>query len=254
MSTLRLFRSKKRRAPPAVPAGTRVYAVGDIHGSSVQLETLLDEIVGDLEAAPSARNLVVFIGDYFDRGLCSRDVIDRLATDPLPQCQTVFLKGNHESMALGFLADPDAGPSWLNAGGLATLLSYGVTFPDPQNPQPYLAEIQARFYEALPSTHRDFFQRLRLWHREGDYLFVHAGINPFRSLDNQTEDDLLWGHPDFLLSTADYGVVVVHGHSVRDSPEVRPNRIGIDTGAYATGRLTCLVLEGTEHRWLQTGL
>lgn len=250
---MRLFRSKKRRQPPAVPADTRVYAVGDIHGSSRELSTLLDEIAADLMAAPSARSLVVFVGDYFDRGLYSRDVIDRLATDPLPQCQTVFLKGNHESMVLGFLADPDAGRSWLNAGGLETLQSYGVALPEPENPLPHLAEIQARFYEALPSAHRDFFQQLRLWHREGDYLFAHAGINPTRSLDNQTEDDLLWGNPEFLASTADYGVVVVHGHSIQDSPDVQPNRIGIDTGAYATGRLTCLVLEGTERRWLQTG-
>jgi len=253
MKLLSLFRPKKRLSAPAVPANTRVYAVGDIHGSSPQLKTLLDRIAGELEAAPCDRNLVVFIGDYVDRGLNSREVIDLLVQDPFPQARAVFLKGNHERMMLDFLADPEAGRGWLNAGGLATLLSYGVTLPDPQNPLHHLPETQARFREALPAAHRDYLQRLRLWHREGNYLFAHAGINPSRSLDDQTEADLLWGNELFLGSTLDYGFVVVHGHSVRDRPEVMANRIGIDTGAYATGRLTSLVLESAERRWLQTG-
>lgn len=247
--------SRRRRVParePRVPVGTRVYAVGDIHGRQDLLIRLLEAIREDAASDPPDRRVLVYIGDYVDRGLESKAVIDLLLGDPMPGFESVFLKGNHEDWLLRFLADPAVGHEWLPHGGLATLLSYGVVLPEGGSHHQLLRHARESLGCALPATHRAFLEALSLSHSEGDYLFVHAGIRPGIPVEAQDEQDLLWIRDPFISDGSDHGVVVVHGHSVSDAPEVLRNRIGIDTGAYATGRLACLVLEGAGRRFIST--
>lgn len=236
-----------------LPEGTRLYAIGDIHGRADLLSELLDLIRKDAARAPERRTVLVTLGDYVDRGEWSRHVVDMLLEDPLPGAELVALKGNHEELLLRFLEEPDAvSRLWLGNGGDATLRSYGI------EPSRYLPlgdgwqRMSRLLAEALPEPHRRFFEALRLHHAEGGYLFVHAGIRPGLPLEEQTAETLLWVRDLFLSSEADHGSVVVHGHTVTWAPEQRANRIGIDTGAFMTGRLTCLVLSGTERRFLST--
>ena len=245
-------RRGRARGAPRIPPATRVYAVGDVHGQLEALTRLVAMIRGDAENALTARRVVVFLGDYVDRGLESRRVLDFLLAGPLPNFETVFLKGNHDAWLLAFLEDAAVGPEWLNAGGQATLLSYGVAVPPGPRSAANLESTREAFARSLPAAHRGFLESLRLRHVEGDYAFVHAGIRPGISLDEQQEQDLLWIRTEFTEDRSDHEVMVVHGHSVTERPEVRDNRIGIDTGAYATGRLTCLVLEGESRRFLTT--
>lgn len=236
----------------AVPRGMRVYAIGDIHGRLDLLERLLDQIARD---AASARDLVkhlVFLGDYVDRGPQSRAVIDRLAAGPPSGFGAIHLRGNHEAALLDALDDPRVGARWIAFGGGATLSSYGVAPPAEDASLERLVETQRRFRAALPPQHLDFLRRLRTCVTIGDYHFVHAGIRPGVPLDRQRDSDRLWIREEFLHSYADHGKVVVHGHTIAPQPEVRSNRIGIDTGAFATNRLTALVLEGTDRRFLCT--
>jgi len=195
--------------------------------------------------------VLAYLGDYVDRGHDSRGVIDLLLEDPPDGFERVFLKGNHEDMLLHFLAEPADGPLWLINGGRETLMSYGVR-QAPGVGGIAFDTLRDDFARALPPEHRDFLLRLVLTHREGDYLFVHAGIRPGVAVEAQDENDLIWIREDFLLSDRPHDQVVVHGHTPTMAPEQRANRIGIDTGAYATGRLTCLALEGTERRFLVT--
>lgn len=199
--------------------------------------------------AVADRRVLVFLGDYVDRGLESREVIDFLLADPLPGFETVFLKGNHDAWLLEFLGDAALGGSWLPAGGNATLVSYGVSAP----PGPdYLESLRKAFVQAIPDAHRAFLEGLALQHVEGGYAFSHAGIRPGTALAEQLEEDLLWGRDEFISDRTDHGKVVVHGHFFTAEPDIQCNRIGIDTGAYATGRLTCLVLQGRSQRFLST--
>ena len=244
-----LFRRRPRAAVHAacVPPGTRVYAVGDIHGALGALVRIVGRIREDCGAE---RCVVVFLGDYVDRGLDSRGVIDFLLDDPAPGFETVFLKGNHDAWLLTFLDDAGAGPQWLGAGGQATLLSYWVTAATGPRDAAHFERLREALARALPPSHRAFLEGLAPWHVEGDFAFVHAGIRPGVALEEQREEDLLWIRDEFLHDGREHGRIVVHGHTVTERPEVRPNRIGIDTGAYATDRLTCLVLEGTSRRFL----
>lgn len=236
----------------SVPAGTRAYAIGDIHGRADLLEDMVKLIRADAERHPSARRVAVFLGDFVDRGLESRQVIDLLLADPLPGFETVCLLGNHEHTMLEFLDDTMIGPAWLTYGGRETLYSYGVQLDRNLGEAERLAKAQADLRARLPASHRDFLRGLAASHAEGDYLFVHAGIRPARPIEQQEISDLIWIREEFLRSKVDHGKIVVHGHSISDQPEERANRIGIDTGAYATGRLTCLVLAGTTRHFMQT--
>lgn len=236
---------------PSVGAGTVVYAVGDIHGRADLLDRLLARVREDAAARSERRKVLVFLGDYIDRGPESRRVIDLLAAEDPDGPERVFLKGNHEDAMLGFLASPEIGFQWLGFGGAATLRSYGV--------DPHAAHVDGGFEllrrelaRALPLSHRRFLDRLALCHEEGDYLFVHAGVRPGIPLDRQDPDDLIWIRGAFLESREDFGKTVVHGHSIAPLPELRANRIGIDTGAFATGVLTCLVLRGARRAFIQT--
>ena len=234
------------------PQNTRIYAIGDIHGRSDLLELLHEQILEDARSCGSGRLVAVYIGDYVDRGLQSRKVIDLLLNKPLEGFENVYLKGNHDAWLLSFLEDYDAGPSWFATGGQATLISYGVGLVDGGSEKERLEKAQRELKEFLPPSHLQFLERLALWHVEGDYLFVHAGIKPGVGIEKQVESDLLWIREEFLDSERDHGFRVVHGHSVTDNPDIQRNRIGIDTGAFATNRLTSIVFEGSSHWFLSS--
>ena len=224
----------------------RIYAIGDIHGRLDLLERAIAAVARDVnQHGPAA--LTVTVGDYIDRGPASRGVINRLAENPFPT-PLVALKGNHEDMLAGFLADPAVGPHWIGNGGLATLRSYDVELPG--EGQADFAAACAALQAALPASHVGFLRELRLSVCSGDYFFCHAGVRPGVPLERQRAEDLLWIREAFLASNADFGKVVVHGHTPVPEPEVRPNRIGIDTGAYFSDRLTCVALDGGLPRFL----
>jgi serine/threonine protein phosphatase 1 len=240
--------------PARVPPGVCVYAVGDVHGRADLLVALHELIAADAaQLTPGTERIVVYVGDYVDRGLESRQVIDLLIANPLPDFRSVHLLGNHDAWLLGFLVDPRIGPTWLRYGGDVTVHSYGVRVGLPVDDPRYYAQLQEALRAMVPREHVDFLQGLELSFETGDYLFVHAGVRPGVSLDQQTAEDLLWIREPFLSYRYEFGKVVVHGHTVESEPVVRPNRIGIDTGACWTGCLTCLVLEEGTRRFLSTG-
>lgn len=233
---------------PRVPAGRRIYAVGDVHGRADLLSELVARIDDDLRLRPHVHPIEVFLGDYIDRGPNSRQVIDLLIARQQTHDAT-YLKGNHEDCVLQFLSDPSVLPAWKSIGGLNTIFSYGVTptrYDDPQSQY----EIATALAQAMPGSHLGFFQSLALSFTFGDYFFAHAGVRPGIPLQEQSQQDLLWIREDFLWYEEDFGKVIVHGHTPAKEPDIRPNRINIDTGAYATGRLTCLVLEGDQMSFL----
>ncbi len=237
---------------PRIPEGSRIYVIGDIHGRADLLDRLHDRIKADARAHPAARQLAVYLGDYLDRGYQSREVIDCLLARPLEGFEAIHLRGNHELVMLDFLEDSGIGLNWLMIGGDATLYSYGVAKAPRAGRQDDLDTVQRTFRDALPQSHLDFYRGLETYHVEGDYLFVHAGIRPGVALAKQVPRDMLWIRNEFLDSAADHGKMVVHGHSIVVEPEIRANRIAIDTGAFATGRLTCLVLDGDARTFLGT--
>jgi serine/threonine protein phosphatase 1 len=237
-----------------VPPGVCVYAVGDVHGRADLLHALREQIVADsLQLTPGTEKIVVYMGDYVDRGLESRQVVDTLIREPLSDFRSVHLLGNHDAWLLSFLVDAEVGATWLKYGGDVTLHSYGIRLGTPLGDDRYFDRLQRTLRSRLPREHVDFLQNLELMFETGDYLFVHAGIRPGVPIDQQTADDLLWIREPFLSWEQTFGRVVVHGHTVDSSPVVRHNRIGIDTGACWTGRLTCLVLEEGTHRFISTG-
>jgi len=248
--TIKRLLGRERRTH-AVPEGTRVYAIGDVHGRLDLFETLVGRVRED--AAGGAAEIVL-LGDYVDRGPDSAGLVERLVAPAPAWARWTMLRGNHEQAMLDAAGDgPDARRVlrvWLDNGGRETLRSYGtsavVAYSDDLDVLD--RELRAR----VPARHLDFLRRLPLSHRVGDYLFVHAGIRPGVALAAQEDRDLLWIREDFLDSRDDHGFVVVHGHSITRDVAERDNRIGIDTGAYATGRLTALVLEGETRRYLST--
>jgi serine/threonine protein phosphatase 1 len=244
--------AKTSRPASAAPAGSRLYAVGDIHGRADLLEALLAQIAADAARHPAAAKRLIYLGDYVDRGPASRAVIDGVMHDGPAGFEVVPLMGNHEEMMLRFLEDLAVGRTWMMNGGDATLSSYGIDPPSMFAGTALFRHAQQQFAERLPAGHKSFLEGLAVSHTEGDYLFVHAGVRPGVALDKQRTEDLLWIRDEFLESDRDFGKVVVHGHSISLDPEFRPNRIGIDTGAYRSGQLTCLVLEGTERSLLTT--
>jgi serine/threonine protein phosphatase 1 len=239
--------------PPRVPDGERVYAVGDIHGRDDLLGLLHRAIAEDMRRTPqiSLRTLVVYLGDYIDRGPCAADVLERLIHAPLPGCRSVHLRGNHEDMMLDFL-DSGTDALWLANGGGATLASYGIDADIFRTDIETLQRLRLRLQAALPARHLQFLRGLADYCCCGDYFFVHAGVRPGRPLDDQDRHDLTWIRGPFLASNVDFGKRIVHGHTIVTQPEVRTNRIGIDTGACFSGRLTCLVLEHASMRFLHT--
>jgi serine/threonine protein phosphatase 1 len=228
----------------------RCYVIGDIHGRSDLLDRMVDAITRDIEQNPVAASLTVTLGDYVDRGPDSRGVLDRLAHNPFPT-DYVALKGNHEELLETFLTRPAIGPQWRRLGGLETLHSYKVPVADLMVGKGFDEAAQA-LRQALPAEQSAFLGRLKLSLTVGGYFLCHAGVRPGVPLDNQRAEDLLWIRDEFLSSKVDFGKIVVHGHTPTQSPEVLANRINIDTGAFATGRLTCLVIEDGGLRFLST--
>ncbi|CAK0749876.1 serine/threonine protein phosphatase 1 [uncultured Gammaproteobacteria bacterium] len=239
--------------PPRLPPGLRIYAIGDIHGRLDLLRRLIGLIQADDAARPVVqRSVLIYLGDYIDRGPESRGVIEFLIGGPPSGFDAVHLKGNHEDAMLRFLDDLEIGMSWLAFGAVATLSSYGAKLPGAMPALERLRRVQTELRRILPVSHRDFIRRMPLRLVLGDYLFVHAGVRPGVALEHQDEQDLMWIRDEFLYSSANFGKVVVHGHTISERPEIRANRIGIDTGAYATGHLTCLMLDGAQRQLLTT--
>ena len=234
-----------RAAPASLPMDLRVYAVGDLHGCAAQLDLLHGAIGHDALRAPQARKVIVYLGDYVDRGPDSRGVLARLLAPAPPGCERIFLMGNHEAMMLAALA-PGAPAAtigfWLQNGGRQTLASYGADAARP-----------ASWQGLIPPDQYAFLQALRTAWSAGGYLFAHAGIRPGIAPEAQTEEDLLWIREPFLSSDAPHEAVVVHGHTPEDNaPVVRANRVGLDTGAVLGGPLSCGVFEGDRLGFLQT--
>lgn len=234
---------------PALPAGERIYAVGDIHGRADLLGRMAALIEADCRLRPVAAARTVFLGDYIDRGPDSRGVLGRLAAGDFPT-PFVALRGNHESLFLQVLRGLVDMASYDQLGGAATLRSYGL---DLGRLAPLGAEArEGLLRRAIPAEHRAVVDATRLSLVAGDYFFCHAGVRPGVPLAAQSAEDLMWIRAEFLSSAADFGKVIVHGHTPVERPELRPNRINVDTRAFASGILTAVVLEAGERRLLRT--
>jgi serine/threonine protein phosphatase 1 len=228
---------------------TLVYVIGDIHGRLDLLDQLIEAIRRDVDKHGND-SLTVTLGDYIDRGPNSRGVIERLLADPFPG-RFIALKGNHEALLETFLDEPAIGSQWRQLGGLETLHSFGVPVGSLMVGRNY-DQAAEQLRNALSQEHRRFLASLRTSLFIDRYFLCHAGVRPGVPLERQDEEDLLWIRDEFLNSRIDFGKIVVHGHTPVEEPEVLSNRINIDTGAFATGRLTCVVLEGEGHRFIST--
>lgn len=244
--------------PASVPDGERVYAVGDIHGRADLLADILRMIEHYDSVRAPASVTIVFLGDYIDRGADSKGVIDLLISGIPAEMSAVYLTGNHEDLMLASFNDTGAFRSWTANGGIAALASYGVN-PDLLQgrflgglPPANAPAIMEQLDSLLPHEHITFFRNMQVFTTIGDYFFVHAGVRPGLPLEKQTREEYLYIRHEFLQHNGDLGKVVVHGHTPSPRPELRPNRIGIDTLAYRTGRLTALCLEGAERSFLVT--
>jgi len=235
--------SQNQRAAARLPDGLRIYAIGDIHGRADLLESLLLQIDEDCRLYPSRRPIVVFIGDYIDRGPASREVLDLLLGYERTK-ETIFLRGNHETFVHRFLSKPAVLDEWRLYGGLETLVSYGLK-PSINPSGLERARLAKELAMSITKRHIEFLESLDLSFSCGDFLFVHAGIRPGVPLRKQREEDLLWIREEFLSCEQQFEKFVVHGHTPVDTTDIRSNRINIDTGAFATGRLTCIVIEGS---------
>lgn len=250
---LRLLKSRKPAPDTPLPntGGALVYAIGDIHGRLDLLDELICRIRADISARPAdATPVLVFLGDYIDRGPASRQVIDRLISLQA-EFRTFSVKGNHEEALLRFLEDPEAGPAWVQHGGADTLASYGISLAANTDAGMWQATRDA-LLQRLPPEHLAFLQSLAPYHCIGDYLFVHAGVRPRVRLEDQSAHDLMWIRHAFLENPRPNDRVVVHGHTPSQQAHLGRWRIGVDTGAYATGVLTAVRLLDDQQDILDT--
>ena len=249
---MRLLKKNRNRPGASGPPGSRAYAIGDVHGRLDLMLDLLAKIEADNAARDPAKTYLIFLGDLVDRGPDSCGVIEHLISSAPDFARLVFLKGNHEEFFLDVINGNDGMlKDWLTYGGTECAQSYGVTEGWMLNAS--ALAVMERLIERVPQAHVDFLSTMADTFRFGDYLFVHAGIRPGVDLNNQVGRDLRWIREGFLNDRTDHGVVVVHGHTIVDAPEERSNRIGVDTGAYRSGVLTAIGLEGSERWFLQTG-
>jgi serine/threonine protein phosphatase 1 len=246
VSTSTAFRSRSLHA--MIPDGERVYAIGDIHGRADLLTKVLAKIDAHRGAHPAPTSHEIFMGDYIDRGPQSRRVIEMIM-ERAKKTNLVALAGNHEEILLRAASDPNAFGDWMQFGGREALLSYGIVAPLHFRDRD-IEEAMMQMQEKIPAEHFDFFENLPAMHLVGDYVFVHAGLRPNVRLTEQTRRDVLWIRQGFLNYRAAFPGKVVHGHTPVRQPEIHPNRINIDTGAFVTGNLTCLVLEGGQASFL----
>lgn len=233
------------------PRGHRAYAIGDIHGRLDLLDELLDKIEADNQARPRATTTIVFLGDLIDRGPQSAEVVERLRLYRPGFARSLFLMGNHEEVLLRILSgEAELIHDWLRFGGAECALSYGL---DPEELRTARRSEAVKLLErAIPREHRNFLASFVDTASFGQYLFVHAGVRPGVPLANQHPQDLRWIRVPFLGDERDHGQVVVHGHTITEDIDVKPNRIALDTGAYQTGLLSALGIEEAERWFLQT--
>ncbi|MSP52961.1 MAG: serine/threonine protein phosphatase [Gammaproteobacteria bacterium] len=238
---------------PSLPENTRVYCIGDIHGCYELLKQLTTQIEEDMHGF-IGRIIVIYLGDFIDRGASSKEVIEFLINHRKDAVEYVFLRGNHEQTLLDFLTEDSIARAWLSYGGMATFANYGVHVAKiPTKPDDF-KQLQKQFSDKLPHEHYQFLSKTVLSYSLGCYFFVHAGINPHYALAQQIPEDLLQIRDEFIGFKKPFEKIIVHGHTITATPERLPNRIGIDTGAYLSGILTCLVLETDQQRFIQTAV
>lgn len=234
-----------------LPDNTRIYCIGDVHGCYDLLLKLMAQIKDDA-ADFSGHIIIIYLGDFIDRGRFSKEVVDFILNDKVEKVDYIYLRGNHEQTLLDFLQEETVGRSWLAYGGLATLASYNVHLTKIPSKIDDFISLQRQLRDNLPASHYRFFSETRLYYAIGEYFFVHAGINPFYSLAKQKPEEMLWIRDEFLNFNRAYEKIIVHGHTIVDTPKLFAHRIGIDTGAFASGILTCLVLQANQQRLIQT--
>ncbi|WJT00001.1 metallophosphoesterase family protein [Novosphingobium humi] len=250
----KLFAGTASASPPRIPDGQRVFAIGDIHGRLDLFEALMEAIEAEDQQRGPAQTTVILLGDLIDRGPASLGVL-ALARQWQQERRAAgkamhILMGNHEEMLIHSLDRIEVLRQFVQHGGRETIMSFGIdekTYADAS-----WEELQTLMRQAVTQEWLDFIGTFEGSLRVGDYAFVHAGIRPGVALDDQTPADLRWIREPFLSSEQAHGSVIVHGHTIADAPEIRRNRIGIDTGAYQSGRLTALLLEGEEQLLLST--
>lgn len=248
MSLISLFRRRADSSRPKIPVGRRIYAIGDVHGCVDLFNRIVELIEDDDAGRSSAETTIILLGDLIDRGPHSAQVLDK-AMSLATRRKLRIIAGNHEQMLLASFGDIAVLRQFLQHGGRETLLSYAL---DPADYARWtLEEVQQRLPHLIPERHRAFVASFEDHIAIGDYLFVHAGVRPGIPLAQQSTVDLRWIRSGFLDHDGDFGAMIVHGHTVTPKPELRHNRIGLDTGAYRSGRLTAIGLEGAE-RWLLT--
>lgn len=243
---------KKEIPRPEAPEGRVLYAIGDVHGRADLLVILLEAILEEARAH-GRPTTIIGLGDYVDRGPGSREVMELLVGLSHAQGPELrLLRGNHEDTLLRFLDEPRHGAAWCDYGGRETLASYGVEAPEAADDSAGWAAASARFAEVLPASHLELLKGMAVTYEAGDYFFCHAGARPGVPLGEQVESDLLWIRGSFLEDKRRFEKVIVHGHSVGEEVQADHRRIGVDTGAYATGALTAVKLEGRGQFLLQT--
>jgi serine/threonine protein phosphatase 1 len=230
----------------------RLYIIGDIHGRSDLLDEIIMKIRDDLTQHGETDALTVTLGDYIDRGPDSKGVLDRLSRNPFPT-RYVAVRGNHEHLLDSFLKNPEAAKYWRRLGGLETLHSYGVPIHDLMVGKGFERAAQ-ELKQNIPDNQLEFLSSLEPYVTIGNYYLCHAGVRPGIPLAQQNIEDLMWIRDEFLNSASRFEKMIIHGHTPQEWPDIRENRINIDTGAFATGRLTCLVIDEPQSRFLFTGM
>lgn len=250
----RLFRKKISSRPidnASIPEGRRVYAIGDVHGRNDLLQQLLDKIIEDDGARGDAESEIIFLGDLVDRGPDSAGVIDTAMQIKAKLGDIRFLMGNHEEVYLSAATGDEKAVRFFNRiGGRETILSYEITMKEYMELD--MVQLAKRIPELFPQNHIDFITGFEDQIIIGDYAFVHAGVRPGVTLAEQRPKDLRWIREDFLAGDEPHEKVIVYGHTINEDVVEAGNRIGIDTGAYYSNKLTALVLEGSERRYLDT--
>ncbi|MBS1166841.1 MAG: serine/threonine specific protein phosphatase protein [Proteobacteria bacterium] len=226
------------------PRDTVIYAIGDVHGCYAELKAAEQQVFADAANTPAERRIILYLGDLVDRGPQSADVLDHLAGAPPPSFERLSLCGNHDEAFLSFLDDPHANMGWLDFGGEQTLDSYGIDLTRLSRHRGGLGGLGEIVRATVPEAHVSLLRRLPVSVRFGDVLFVHAGVRPGVPLAAQNDDDFMWIREPFVSEPNGLGITVVHGHTPANEPVFAPGRIGIDTGAFATGRLTVLRVFG----------
>ena len=252
LAWLKKFFQSEPEIQAKTPDDTCIYAIGDIHGRHDLLVTLQHKIIEDSKKRASTRKIIIYMGDYIDRGFESKEVLERLIAKPLEGFESIYLKGNHEDAMLRFLETPEESAAWLLWGGDATLRSYGVAMHSSKGKRQTPTEMAKQLADKLPEQHADFLNNLQLHFRAGDYVFVHAGLRPRIDLEVQSAEDMMTIREPFIFSRQSFPYTVVFGHTIFSEPFIEKDRIGIDTGAYASGKLTCAVFEAGEREFIHT--